>query len=289
MLIAILETNLNTKVLPVMIKHLRLLCLSVTLCTAAVSLTAFANTFICDTERRCLNSSESARYLDAIDHIENERWAEAEVLLANIYGANNQNRIVVNNYAAVLAHQNKMSDAAYILENHLESDPNVGILFKNLVDAYAFLSGNNRSADNNLRLMTAYRQQTGVNTAIASRDNTGTYLSEEERVKAQLNGFIDAWQKGDVNAYLSFYWPEMSPTAGKTYETWRKEREQRVRPEKQIEVSISGVRAKMQDNGDIITTFTQRYSSKGYSDKTKKKVTWRMHSNRWLIVSEGKQ
>lgn len=248
------------------------------------SVAAHATNPICDSEYRCLSQVESQQYLQAIEHIEKAEWAEAEVLLAALYGANGQNLVIVNNYAAVLARQEKMSNASYVLESYLDNDPHRGTVFRNLVQTYAYLSGDTKAADNQLRMITAYRPQT----LPGQSDFNGApqYATEEDRVKARLIDLMNTWQSGNAAKFLQFYWPETSPVQGKSYETWAEERKARIRPGKDINIDLSRIRVNMMDNGDITTEFTQRYSSKGYNDRSRKRLVWRMHSKHWLIVSE---
>lgn len=252
--------------------------------TLFTCMAAHASNPICDSEYRCLSAVESTQYLQAIDHMEQAQWAEAEVLLAALYGANGQNLVIVNNYAAVLARQDKMSNASYVLESYLDNDPHRGTVFRNLVQTYAYLSGDTKAADNQLRMITAYRPQT----LPGQTDFNGApqFASEEDRVKARLADLMNTWQNGDANKFLQFYWPETSPVSDKSYAQWSEERKTRISPDKEITLDISRVRVNMADNGDIVTEFTQRYSAKGYSDRSRKRLTWRMHSKHWLIVSE---
>lgn len=251
----------------------------------SLSALSWANNPVCDSQQRCLTLSQTESYLEAIDHIEAERWAEAEVLLKVLYGANSQNLIVVNNYATVLARQNKMNDAAYVLENFLSNEPHTGTLFKNLVRSYEFLAGDSANATNGLSFITAYRPN--YQNVSYTPNNVAGNMSEEARVRGRLDAFVAAWEAGDADAYLSFYWPEKSPLAGKTYEQWKQNRQQRVTPDKDIQIDVLRLRSEMLENGDFVTEFTQRYSSKGYSDKTKKRLVWRMHSKHWMIIEEA--
>lgn len=103
----------------------------------------------------------------------------------------------------------------------------------------------------------------------------------------RLNQFMDAWGRGDLAAYLSFYVPEASPMPGVKYETWKKQRSQRVKPEKQIQLSVANIEAELISTGDTaIMRFRQRYQSKSFQDQVTKQLIWKWHNNQWLISRE---
>lgn len=110
--------------------------------------------------------------------------------------------------------------------------------------------------------------------------------NEAEIIEARLNNYIQSWTDGDVDWYLSFYYPSISPVAGVSYNDWYQSRIERIFPERQIELSVDQVRVHFESGEDVILEYLQRYRSRNYSDRTLKQMRWRKYQGVWYIRNE---
>lgn len=103
-------------------------------------------------------------------------------------------------------------------------------------------------------------------------------------VRAPLESWRAAWERGDYEAYKSFYAPDFKGTLS-SRAAWESQRRARLNnAAKQIAlddvaVSVSGSR--------VTTDFVQRYQSKGYSDNGQKRLVWQSINGELKIISES--
>jgi hypothetical protein len=87
-----------------------------------------------------------------------------------------------------------------------------------------------------------------------------------------LESWLNAWGRGDIDAYFSHYMANQSPIAGLSRPQWEKQRRRSVAPARHIQVSIELESMGIDAQNVIDVVFLQRYSAKGYQDLTKKRI-----------------
>lgn len=95
-----------------------------------------------------------------------------------------------------------------------------------------------------------------------------------------------AWERQDVNAYLSFYDKNFIPDSNTSHNEWVAQRKKRLSEPGYIKVNISDIRVIMHGDEHVQAIFSQDYQSDTYSDSVTKSLLFRNMNNRWLIVQE---
>lgn len=119
-----------------------------------------------------------------------------------------------------------------------------------------------------------------------------------ETIKKQVNGWAAAWQHQDFDQYLSYYSKNFSPEPPLTYDTWVKQRRQRIVGVGEIHLKLSQLQVSCTGNKASIS-FVQDYSLGGYQFKNSKRVVVKAYAdqvnkelqleksaNQWQIVRE---
>ena len=97
----------------------------------------------------------------------------------------------------------------------------------------------------------------------------------------------NAWQSGDIKAYLAHYSDQFVPTKNQTLEQWRAIRTERVHPQKKIQLELSEFQVDFSyDYQTISINFDQRYQSNSYVDNSRKRIVWVKEDESWKIASE---
>ena len=115
---------------------------------------------------------------------------------------------------------------------------------------------------------------------------TAILNSDAELIEARLNSYIAAWADGDINRYFTFYYPNESPLVGVSYEEWRRNRADRIYPEREIELSLSELKVHFESGEDVVMEYLQIYRSSNYSDLTLKQIRWEKYQGVWYIRNE---
>lgn len=107
-----------------------------------------------------------------------------------------------------------------------------------------------------------------------------------EVANKMLQGWTDAWSKGDVTAYAAFYAPNFAPE-GMTHKNWLDGRKLRISPEKKIQVKFTDLVVVPNDKTDtVIVNFKQSYQANHLKDTTNKQLVWKKFGDKWLIEKE---
>lgn len=130
--------------------------------------------------------------------------------------------------------------------------------------------------------------------ANTTQDSRFEELSDSERtslIKVSVNHTVDqwrtAWESGDAERYLSFYSEQFKPTNDIPLNDWRKQRLNRVTPEKQIHLLLSNFEFESLDQGNgAKVVFDQLYRAKGISDQSRKELLLTLEKGQWRIISE---
>ncbi len=109
---------------------------------------------------------------------------------------------------------------------------------------------------------------------------------EVKEVQLSVNEWAKVWSKGDYKAYINMYASNYSPR-NKSRTQWLKNRRQRIKPAKKIQVEITNLEFKeLKSKGQIRSRFMQGYRSIHYRDKARKELRWKKEKGQWRIVSE---
>ncbi|MBW1980202.1 MAG: hypothetical protein JRJ12_03190 [Deltaproteobacteria bacterium] len=93
-----------------------------------------------------------------------------------------------------------------------------------------------------------------------------------------------AWQQGDLSAYLSCYHPEFTP-AGMDHQAWQEKKERFFQKKEQRRIVLSDISTKVKDSSAEVV-FKQHFSSTAYQDFGVKTLDFSRYHNNWRIVRE---
>ncbi len=107
-----------------------------------------------------------------------------------------------------------------------------------------------------------------------------------EQVRAPLEAWRAAWERGDYAAYQSFYAPNFKGTLA-SRKAWEAQRRARLNnAAKQITLD-NIVLAAVAGDGSATADFQQRYQSKGFTDQGQKRLVWKLVGGMPKIVGES--
>lgn len=107
----------------------------------------------------------------------------------------------------------------------------------------------------------------------------------DSEITAAVDGWIGAWSKKDVKAYLGFYAKEFQPPGGVSRKEWEAERTQRVGKPGKIEVSRDKLAIKLEDDKAVVR-FRQHYKSANLNTSSGKTLVLVKRDGKWLIQQE---
>ena len=102
----------------------------------------------------------------------------------------------------------------------------------------------------------------------------------------RLLDWVGAWTAKDVTRYLSFYDPKFQP-AGVPRAVWFANRTKLLKKDGAVELKIANVQRRTVSPDTVETKFEQHYSSKDFTDKSQKTLTWKRRGSDWYIVKES--
>ena len=147
-----------------------------------------------------------------------------------------------------------------------ESDKNEAFRMKKLLDANNF----NNSKTNNTHTVIAQDRQ--KNESLARYSVSLVLLHVEE--------WKNYWSSKNIRGFMSFYHQNFPDK--KNFE----DNKRRIFGKEQfIEIDISNVESEAKFD-TIVIRFTQRYSSKSFSDTARKELVWTKTEDGWKIISE---
>ena len=113
----------------------------------------------------------------------------------------------------------------------------------------------------------------------ASTADTGNVLNA-------VQGWARAWSKKDAPAYLAFYASDFETPNGESREEWEKQRTERIRSPKFIQVGILKPTVTMTAPDDATVVFRQTYRSNTLKSAGGKTLRMTRTDDKWLIKSE---
>jgi len=106
-------------------------------------------------------------------------------------------------------------------------------------------------------------------------------------VRKALDGWAQAWSTKDVEAYLSYYAKDFTPSNGATRPQWEQTRRARVSAPKSISVRLSAVKVALAGANRATATFRQQYRSDRFNGSSRKTLVLVKSDGRWLIEREA--
>ena len=119
-----------------------------------------------------------------------------------------------------------------------------------------------------------------------SVSSTEVEPAEAGDIFSQILGWSSAWEKQDVERYLSFYNKSFRPGGGKSLAEWKKIRRSRLQLPDWIKITIQDINITKITAKKIHVEFQQIYQSNSYRDEGKKVMAMELTDGHWLIQSE---
>jgi hypothetical protein len=105
-----------------------------------------------------------------------------------------------------------------------------------------------------------------------------------DAVRAQVFAWSEAWQKRDIDTYMSFYSPRFQ-SKGLNFERWREKKAAVFQQGSSIQVEISDLWVFIEEEQAVVS-FIQRYSHSMVTDIGEKALIMVDNGFKWQIVSE---
>ena len=105
-------------------------------------------------------------------------------------------------------------------------------------------------------------------------------------VQESLRAWVTSWSSKDVPRYLGFYAKDFKPDT-MTHAAWVAQRSRRVGKAGPIKIELADVKVRQLDSNRVESVFTQIYTSKDFSERVSKTLTWNRIDGRWAIVAES--
>lgn len=101
----------------------------------------------------------------------------------------------------------------------------------------------------------------------------------------QVRQWAKAWSGKDFGAYTGFYSTEHHPDFD-THSDWIEYRRRRIMRPGSINIAVSDIEVRAQNENRVIIDFKQFFESRSYSDRVKKRLRFRRIGTEWKIIDE---
>lgn len=109
----------------------------------------------------------------------------------------------------------------------------------------------------------------------------------ESQVRDLVEGWRQAWQRRDVEAYLRYYGPQFVPSNGQTRSDWNKARQQNLSSRSEIRLGVKEIRIEHIGENSIKFFFLQDYASGAYQERSQPKTLLiERNDKQWQIAGE---
>ena len=120
--------------------------------------------------------------------------------------------------------------------------------------------------------------------SVSFRENTFEVITSKDLVSKHLDKWIRAWEKQDIELYLSFYSKEFKGSKER-HVNWRISRQTALKRHTNINIQLQNIQiSQSKDTVDI--NFTQTFKSDGYSVIGAKELVWAKNGSDWRIIKE---
>ena len=230
-----------------------------------------------------------------------------------------------NNLAVLYADQGQYDKAKQALESAIKTHPSYATAHENLGDIYAKMASEaygkalqldtaNARAQNKMLLikdlfsvsgktgLAATAKQPHINTATLpaspNQANTPVTLAneptksskpeaaEDNSVQTAVTKWAQAWSNKNIEAYLDAYAESFKAPNGQSRKEWEHTRRDRINKPEKIEVSVSNIKTKQDDNTHASAVFKQHYRSGKLVQSTTKTLDFVQSNGKWLIQQE---
>lgn len=120
-------------------------------------------------------------------------------------------------------------------------------------------------------------------------ENPAAQTALKPALPAEILGGVQAWAAAwsakNMRDYLAAYMPDFAPQ-NMSHDAWVKQRMDRIGKPKLIEVALSNISVKVQDDSHATVSFLQNYRSDVYRDEVEKTLFMVKRDGRWLIIEE---
>ncbi len=256
---------------------------------------------------------EDPAYREAIEKFNNSDWEGAHRLFKRLQENYPDEPVILNNLAVIAVHQDQPALAIKLLERAILSHPTLSVSYKNLQSLYNYQAAQEYKKAlslDSLKLTTPKLslidtpQPTDDDTAekasaaelVLAEETIEKPLVEEARptpadtdkdqITASLKQWADAWSRQDLDAYFDSYIKDYRPRSGTAHLRWRKLRETRIVNPQFINIRISDLSVKKQDDNNATLTFRQHYQSNLLKSAVIKQLEFYKTEAGWKIKSE---
>ena len=108
--------------------------------------------------------------------------------------------------------------------------------------------------------------------------------TSKDLVSKHLEKWVRAWEKQDIELYLSFYSKEFKGSKER-HADWRTSRQAAFKRPTKISIQLQNIQIS-QNKGTVEINFTQTFKSDGYSDIGIKELVWVKNGSDWRIIKE---
>ena len=256
---------------------------------------------------------EDPMYQEAIEKFNNSDWEGAHRLLKRLQENYPDEPVILNNLAVIAVYQDQPALAIKLLEHAILSHPTLSISYKNLQSLYNYQAAQEYKKAlslDSLKLTTP--QLTLIDTSqltdydITERASAAELVlvektiekplveearpppsdTDKDQITASLKQWADAWSRQDLDAYFDSYIRDYRPRSGTAHLRWRKLRETRIVNPQFINIRISNLSVKKQDNNNATLTFRQHYQSNLLQSAVIKQLEFYKTAAGWKIKSE---
>ncbi|HUL42582.1 MAG TPA: tetratricopeptide repeat protein [Burkholderiales bacterium] len=238
-----------------------------------------------------------ARFLLGLIYTEQHKSAEAIKVFTALTQEHPELPEPYNNLAVLYAAQGQYDKARIALETAIRDRPNYAVAYENLGDVYAKLAAQaydkalefdktNTTAQTKRErikdLLSADTQATKATANFAA----GGASSDTQEILNTVNGWAEAWSKGDVAAYLAYYAQDFKTPDGEDRQDWENSRKQSISKSQPIQVAIVDPKITISDATHASASFTENYRSKNLNTSNTKILHLVKSGDRWLIQTE---
>jgi tetratricopeptide (TPR) repeat protein len=117
------------------------------------------------------------------------------------------------------------------------------------------------------------------------QENKQGLKDETDAVYEVVVAWAKAWGRKDVNAYLNMYSTSFRPVSGESYQSWAKERRDRIEGKRRISVSLESPTVVVKGDTAIVK-FRQIYEADSLSANSRKVLKLNKVQGSWKIVEE---
>jgi len=207
-----------------------------------------------------------------------------------------------NNLAVLRAFDGELEAARLALLEAIRIHPSYATAHENLGDVYAKMAAaeftqaaslgtTDTSASEKLALvngLTTPAAGVAVSAAAVSAPSAagGSMDPLEKDVLAMVNGWVGAWSKQDVDAYLAHYAAAYTPAHAVSRDEWASLRRKRLRAPSFIKIRVDSPKVRLENALRARVQFTQSYQSDTYSDRVVKRLELVNENGDWKITRE---